>query len=40
MVLIEQKRDKIVELIKQSSEIHDILEKTKSDPDILSITGS
>jgi hypothetical protein len=31
LTLLESKREKCLELIKQSTEIHDILDKTKSD---------
>jgi hypothetical protein len=37
LILIESKREKCVDLIRQSTEIHDILEATKTDSDILSI---
>lgn len=39
LLLIDTKREKCIELIKQSSDIHEIIEKTKVDPDILSING-
>ena len=37
--LVESKQEKCVEIIKQSGEIHDILEDIKGDEDIESITG-
>lgn len=38
-LLVESKQEKCVEIIKQSGEIHEILEKVKDDEDILAITG-
>jgi hypothetical protein len=37
LLLIDTKREKCIELIRQSTEIHEILEATKTDADILSI---
>lgn len=37
MLLIDTKREKCIDLIRQSTEIHEILEKTRTDPDILKI---
>ena len=37
MLLIDSKREKFIELIRQSSEIHEMLDRTRSDPDILKI---
>ena len=40
MLLIDSKRDKLIELIRQSNEIHELLDKTRTDPDILKINDS
>ena len=37
MLLIESKREKCIELLRQSTEIHEILDRTKVDADILSV---
>lgn len=39
LLLIENKREKILELIKQSTEIYEIIDRTRNDPDILAING-
>ena len=38
-LLVESKQEKCVEIIKQSGEVHEILENIKDDEDILAITG-
>lgn len=40
MLLIDAKREKLIELIRQSTEIHEQLDKTRSDPDILAINDN
>ncbi len=37
--LIEQKRDKVIEIFKQSTEVFEILENAKRDPIILQATN-